>query len=174
MNDSLPEELEQLVNLNQVDWSGKLIGRTELEFRPVPAVDRNSNLYAKISQWIDILENFLKPADSRKILLELARLRLHFPTATMSDYESELLIKDYIADLSIFPLDIIIRACNEYRYSCESKFFPSIAKLLELIRLHIYSRQLKLSRLKKIKETSDELGEETRFKFGGTNARDKK
>lgn len=160
LDDSLPQELERLVKLDQVDWSGKLIGRTEFEFRPVPAVDTKSNLYAQIVEWIDILENFLKPADPRKILQELARLRLHFPTATMSTYEAELLIKDYLADLSEFPLDVIIKACNDYRYSCESKFFPSIARLLESIRLHIYSRQLKLNKLKKIKEASDE--QETR------------
>ncbi len=155
MNDSLPEELERLVNFSQVDWTGNLIGRTELAFRSIPVVENNSAVYAKITEWIDIFEKSLNSAEPQQILTALARLRLHCPTVTMSEYESELLIKDYIADLSNFPLDLIIQACNEYRYGCENKFFPSIAMLLELIRPHIYFRQLKLTRLKKLKEVSD-------------------
>ncbi len=152
----MPEDLGQLVNSSQVDWTGKLIGRSEFAFKPVPVVDKTSAIYGKITEWIEILESALTSADPQKILIELTRLRLHFPTATMSAYESELLIKDYLADLIDFPLDIITQACSEYRYSCESKFFPSIAKLLALIRPHVRSRQLKLTRLKKIKEASDD------------------
>ncbi len=155
MNDSLPEDLERLVHLSQIDWSGKLAGKTELSFKPIPAIDKDSSVYAKIADWIEILEQSLIPADRKQILAVLARLRLHCPTATMSAYESELLIKDYIADLIDFPLDIIIQACNEYRYDSDNKFFPSIAKLLELIKPHIYYRKLKLNRLKKLKEASD-------------------
>jgi hypothetical protein len=155
LNDSLPEDLERLVSLSQVDWTGKLIGRTEMAFWPVPVVENNSAVYAKITEWINILEKSLIAAEPQQILIALARLRLHCPTVTMSEYESELLIKDYIADLSEFPLDLIIQACNEYRYGCDNKFFPSIAKLLDLIKRHIYFRRLKLTKLKKLKEASD-------------------
>jgi hypothetical protein len=155
LNDSLPEDLERLVSLGQVDWTGKLIGRTEFAFQPIPVVESNSAEYTKIVEWIDILEKSLIAAEPQQIFMELARLRLHCPTATMSEYESELLIKDYIADLSIFPLDLIIQACNEYRYDCDNKFFPSVAKLLDLIRPRIYYRRHKLSKLKKLKEISD-------------------
>lgn len=155
MNDSLPEDLERLVSLSQVDWTGNLIGRTEFAFRSIPVVETDSAMYAKITEWIDILEESLIVAEPKQIFMELARLRLHCPTVTMSEYESELLIKDYITDLMEFPLDLIIKACNEYRYGCENKFFPSIAKLLELIKPHIYFRRLKLTKLKKLKEVSD-------------------
>ncbi len=155
MNDSLPEDLERLVSLSQVDWTGNLIGKTEFAFRSIPVVESNSAIYAKITEWIDILEKSLNSAEPQQILVALARLRLHCPTVTMSEYESELLIKDYITDLMDFPLDLIIKAFNEYRYGCENKFFPSIAKLLDLIRPHIYFRRLKLTKLKKLKEVSD-------------------
>ncbi len=155
MNDSLPEDLERLVSLSQVDWTGKLIGRTEFAFRSIPVIESNSDEYIKIIEWIDILEKSLIAAEPQQILAVLARLRLHFPTITMNVYEIELLIKDYIADLIDFPLDLIIQACNEYLYGCDNKFFPSIAKLLDLIRPHIYSRRHKLTKLKKLKEVSD-------------------
>ncbi len=36
LNDSLPEELERLISLHGVDWSGRLINRCGLNFNPVP------------------------------------------------------------------------------------------------------------------------------------------
>ena len=155
LNDSWPEDLERLANLSQVDWTGKLIGRTEMAFQPVPVVESSSAVYTKIEQWIDILEKSLIAAEPQQILVALTRLRLHCPTATMSEYESKLLIKDYIADLIDLPLDLIIKACDEYRYCSDNKFFPSIAKLLDLVRPHIYFRRLRLTKLKKLKEVSD-------------------
>lgn len=155
LQDSLPEDLERLVNLSQVDWTGKLIGRSEFAFKPIPTVEIGSEIYLKIEKWIKILENSLISAKSREIFMELARLRLHFSTVQMTSFESKLLIKDYVADLHDFPIDIISKACNDYRYNCESTFFPSIAKLLKLIKPHMQLRQVKLSRLKKIIGESD-------------------
>lgn len=144
-----------MLSLRNVDWSETLIDRCEYAFQPIPVIAQNSPIYQTLLLWIDILEKSLIPAEPKYIITVLSLLRLHFPTESMSEKLSEILIKEYVFDLEEFPLDLIIFACNEYRYDCNSKFFPSIAKLLAIIKPHIYKRKLKLSRLKKLKEVSE-------------------
>jgi hypothetical protein len=48
LNDSLPEELERLINLSGVDWSEKLINRSTYRFNPIPVIPFNSTIYKMI------------------------------------------------------------------------------------------------------------------------------
>jgi len=90
----------------------------------------------------------LIPADSEEILGLLARLRIHFPTHRMRENELEVLISDYLADMSSYPPDIIEKACAEYRRDSENMFFPKLGQLLKLMDKHWYKR---LSQLKKLR-----------------------
>lgn len=155
MNDSLPAELEQLLSLRNVDWTGNLIGRTEYMFHPVPIIAKNSSVYKRALEWIAILEKALIPAKRQHILMALTYLRVHFPTEAMSERESEFLVSSYISDLEKFPLDLIIHACNEYRYDSANKYFPKIAQLIAMIRPSLYMKKSKLERLKKLAEASE-------------------
>lgn len=90
----------------------------------------------------------LMPAEPIEILQAIAKLRLHFPTSHLKDSELKALLSDYLQDMSSYPIDLIEKACVEYRRNHENLFFPKLGQLLKLMDDHWYKR---LSKLKKLK-----------------------
>lgn len=150
----LPEELEQLINYPKIDWSGKLIDKYDHLFKPVPIIAKTSETYPLLIKAIETLEHLLAPAQPQQIIEILGKLWRHCLTKNRSEDEIILLIKDFIADLSCYPEDLIEQACNEYRRDGKNIFFPTIGMLLSLIDVHFHQRISKLTKLKKILEVS--------------------
>jgi hypothetical protein len=156
LNDSLPEELGRLINLHGVDWSGRLINRCGFNFNPVPVIEKNSAIYFLILHWNKVLQKALLPTDPRKVFAEISRLKIHFPGIAMSERENEILIHDYITELSIFPADLIELVCREYRLDGENKYFPKLGHLRSMIIPHFYKRLSKSNRLLALIEASSD------------------
>lgn len=107
-------------------------------------------MYHQLIEAIKIMEKSLEPATSTQIIRYLAKLRLHFPTANMSEPETALLMQDYIADMAVYPVDIIEQACAEYRKDAESDYFPKVGKLLSRMNKYWFMRRWQLEKLKKL------------------------
>ncbi len=148
-------ELERLITSPGVDWTEKLLNRSGYCFKPIPVISKNSPIYPVILLSIDKLQALMVQATPKEIFPLLGRLRIHFGTMMMSENENKVFIRDYISDLVHFPLDLIELVCNEYRYDPNSNGFPSIAKLLARLNKHLYTRALKLNRLKALVEVSE-------------------
>lgn len=100
----------------------------------MPIIPQNSLLYSQLIEAIQTLETLLIPANDLQIAPHLAMLRLHFPIADLSEEAICKLMKDYLADLSGYPADIIELACVEYRRNGQNLYFPKVGQLLELIK----------------------------------------
>lgn len=153
-SDSLSEELERLTNLEGIDWTGTLLGRSDRITSAVHVISRKSGTYGNLLIDIRKLEIALKPA-KEEIMTQLARLRLHFSAGYVTAEEFKYLLKDYIADLAQYPKDLIEMACNEYRRHTENQFFPKFGQLIKLIQESWFKRKGKLARLKKLLEVSN-------------------
>jgi hypothetical protein len=115
LSDSLPEQLERLLNDKGVDWCCDMLGKSEYLNRKVPALNRDSMLYSQLIEAISRFERLLMPAKDAEIISLLAQLRLHFALQHLSEIEIGTLINDYLEDLSSYPIDIIEQACIDYR-----------------------------------------------------------
>ena len=155
LNDSLPVALEHLIASPGVDWSGKLIGRSEYTFKPIPVIECNSVTYSQALKWSKILQEALLPADPKHIFMHLTNLRVHFKGHSLSETESRILIQDYISDLSHLPLDLIELVCKEYRHDGNSQFFPKAGQLRTAANQHLCVRVSKLNKLNAILQASE-------------------
>ena len=149
-----------MTNLEGIDWTGTLLGRSDRITSAVPVISRKSGTYGNLLIDIRKLEIALKPAKEEEIMTQLARLRLHFSAGYVTTEEFKYLLKDYIADLAQYPKDLIETACNEYRRNTENQFFPKIGQLIKLIQDPWFKRKGKLIRLKKLLEVSNQAHEE--------------
>lgn len=116
-------------------------------------------MYRQLIEAIKTMEKSLEPATSTQIVRSLAKLRLHFPTTQMSKAEEKLLMKDYLADMTQYPADIIEQACAEYRRDVESDYFPKVGKLLSRMNKHWFMRRWQLEKLKKLLSVSLNKGD---------------
>ena len=156
LNDSLPVALERLIISPGVDWSGKLIGRSEYTFKPIPVIERNSAMHYMAVKWSKILQEALLPADPKHIFMHLTNLRVHFKGHSLSETESRILIQDCISDLSHLPLDLIELVCKEYRHDGNSQFFPKAGQLRTAANQHLCVRFSKLNKLNAILQASED------------------
>ena len=101
------------------------------------------------------------PANELQIMPMLAMLRLHFPMSNLSTESADLLMRDYLNDLSPYPPDIIKEACLEYRHNGQNLHFPKIGQLLELVKKRWYQRKYKLQKLKKLLGASNHGAQES-------------
>lgn len=155
LNDSLPEVLERLITSPGIDWTGRLIGRSEYTFKPIPVIEHNSAIYSQALKWSNILQEALLPADPKHIFMHLTNLRVHFKGHSLSETESRILIQDYISDLSHLPLDLIELVCKEYRHDGNSQFFPKAGQLRTAANQHLCVRVSKLNKLNAILQISE-------------------
>lgn len=151
----MPEELERLISIPGVDWTGNFINKCEFSFKPVPVITKDSMLFSMILYWNKVLQAALLPANPEDVFAELGRLKLHFPGTSMSERENELLIRDYIADLSLFPMDLIELVCREYRLNGDNKFFPKLGTLRSMLIIHFTRRISKSNRLLALIEAAE-------------------
>ena len=163
-SDSLSAELEHLTNLEGIDWTGRLLGKSERISSAVPVIPRKSSSYGNLLIDIRKLEITLKPAKEDEIMTCLARLRLHYAAGYMTAAEFKYLLIDYATDLAAYPKDLIEAACNEYRRNTESQFFPKVGQLIKLINEPWFKRKGKLTRLRKLLEVSNAAWEEEQRK----------
>ena len=159
LSDSLPEELERLLRIPNIDWTGHMVGNSTMHSKPVPVLDKNSKSYVLLLIAIRKLEISLYPARPRDILQLLAKLRLHYASSHMSEKELSLLLEDYLNDLAIYPRDILEQACIAYRKSSENLFFPKISQLIKFMNELWYPRKAKLNKLRKLLEVSNQQKE---------------
>ncbi len=157
LNDSLPVALERLIASPGVDWTGKLIGRSEYTFKPIPVIERNSVIYNQVVRWSKILHEALLPADYNHIFMHLTNLRVHFKGHPLSETESKILIQDYISDLAHLPLDLIELVCKEYRHNGNSQYFPKAGQLRTAANQHLCVRVAKLNKLNAILQASEDI-----------------
>ena len=81
----------------------------------------------------------------KQIAAILARLSLHYHRPDYSQAQAKLLFEDYLNDLEPYsPRDVEI-ACEEYRRKPESKYFPKVGELLEIMRGPKWLREPKSS-----------------------------
>lgn len=149
-----------MLDSNEIDWSGKLLGASFNIRRKVPAIPKKSKTYCLILIAIRQYEIALKPAKPAEILNLLARLKLHFASSYTTENEFQYMLTDYLADLAQYPKDLLELACVEFRKNPESQFFPKIGQLIKLIERHFYPRKLRLTKLKKLLEVSNQAMEE--------------
>ncbi len=105
--------------------------------------------------WNKLLQAALLPAKPEDIFAELGRLKLHFPGTAMNAGENELLIRDYLSDLSVFPMDLIELVCQEYRLNGDNKFFPKLGTLRSMLIIHYALRISKSNRLLALIEAAE-------------------
>ena len=137
-----------------VDWSGRLVNRSEYAFKPIPVLDRNSVLYSQVVKWSEILQEAMIPANPKHILMHLTNLKVHFKGYHYTVKENEILIHDYISDLAHFPLDLIELVCRQYRHDGNSQYFPKIGQLRTMASVYLCARVAKLNKLQAIIEAS--------------------
>ncbi len=155
LNDSLPEELERLINLAEVDWTGRLVGKAGFNFKPVPVISNTSALYSLITHWSRILQKALFPANPEDVFMELSKFKLHFLGVPLEERENEMLVSDYVAELSLFPIDLIELVCREYRLNEKNKFFPKLKELRLMLITPLKIRISKSNRLLALIEASE-------------------
>jgi hypothetical protein len=100
------------------------------------------------------LENQLIPAHPRGIMMEIAKLKLHYHFHNLSEQEAESLLNDYIDDLVKYPIDLIKSACVKYRQNSQNLFFPKSGQLIDLISSDWYDRKWQLTKMQKLLEKS--------------------
>lgn len=108
-----------------------------------------------ILHWSKLLQAALLPAKPEDVFAELGRLKLHFPGTAMNAGENELLIRDYLADLSVFPMDLIELVCREYRLSGNNQYFPKLGVLRSMLIVHFTIRISKSNRLLALIEAAE-------------------
>ena len=101
------------------------------------------------------MKELLKPAKSKEIMSSLSRLNLHFPITYLEDDEVDVLMNDFLSDMSEYPIDIIEKACADYRKDPNNLYFPKIGRLLGIIKKYWYMRKWKLERLEKLLSVSN-------------------
>jgi hypothetical protein len=138
-----------------VDWTGKSLGRSEHYSRGIPVIKKDSEFYKNILKSIKTVEALLLPANPRQILTSLAKLRLHYATAQMTEAENRLMIHDYINDLSTYPIDIIEQSCVDYRRDAQNQFYPKIGQLIKIANQYFCMRKWKIQKLKALIEVSN-------------------
>lgn len=152
--DSLPEELERLLNCHTIDWTGRLLGASTLVTRAVPVIAKDSEEYFLIVNLAKQLEEALEPATKEEIFFILAKFRLHYPNRKVSEAEYELLLTDYLKVLAPYPFDILEQAQLDY-YACyDNSYFPRIGQLVALMNKRWNLRRLKFQRITKLLEVS--------------------
>ena len=72
----------------------------------------------------------------------------------MNAGENELLIRDYLADLSVFPMDLIELVCREYRLD-NNQYFPKLGVLRSMLITHFTIRISKSNRLLALIEAAE-------------------
>lgn len=155
---SLPQEIEQLLNMKGIDWTGKLMGVSPTYLQAIPVVIKGSRTYQQLIEAIRMMEVMLQPASSMQIMQSLANLRLHFPLGYMTEAQLALLMRDYIANLAIYPIDIIEQACIDYKRAADSEYFPKLGKIIALINKYWYLRKWELEKSKKLLAKSETQG----------------
>jgi hypothetical protein len=108
---------------------------------------------------IDALKQELNHHAQRDaIAIELARLSLHFPRKEdrRSPAQSDLLLQDYLDDLSEFPLRAIQGACRKWRRG--EKWWPRISELLPLVRARTEDMEVRLRLLNRLNRANLALG----------------
>jgi hypothetical protein len=113
-----------------------------------PAVAKNSNLFVELCQAEKQIIVALKPAKLSEILAILSKLRLHYPLANIESRQVEILLSDYVEDLSFSPLDLLLEACREYRRNPANQFFPKIGELLQPTKEKWCARKWQLIQIK--------------------------
>lgn len=144
-----------MISLDGVDWSGRLVGRCGFNFKPVPVINQDSTIYSSLIYWSKVLQELLLPAKPEDVFAELGRLKLHFPGVVMEERENEILIQDYVIELSIFPIDLIKLVCREYRLDGSNKFFPKLGQLYTMTIPHFSARISKSNKLLALIEASE-------------------
>lgn len=114
----------------------------------------NSAIYSQLIEAIKLIELNLASATPSQIFPILAMLRIHFPIKDISDEAINILMKDYMNELSLYPIDIIQYAYLEYCRNESSIYFPKIGQLLGLIKKRWYQRKYKLQKLRRLLEVS--------------------
>ena len=153
--DSLPQALQLLMGSSQIDWTGNLLGKTTRYLEKIPVIAKDSETYRQLTEAVKHFEAMMSPAQSQDIVIELSRLRLHFPMSSLNDKQISLVITDYLQDLGPYPIDLIKKACRDYRCKNDSGFFPKISELIKLIKPAYYERKCHLKRLRILLETAD-------------------
>lgn len=69
----------------------------------------------------------------RRIIEELEALASHYIRPVRSTSEHERFLADYLNDLSGFPIEAVMKACQDWRKSDASKF-PTCGQLLAFVR----------------------------------------
>ena len=144
-----------MLTLQGVDWSGRLIGRCSYKFNPIPVIPKTCRIYPMILHWSKVLESSLYPSDPKEILMAITTLKAHFPGQSMSEKENEILIRDYLTDLSIFPADLIEQVCREYRLDGNNKYFPKVGQLYAKLVQYFSIRLAKSNKLHALIEASE-------------------
>lgn len=137
-----------------MDWTGRFINKCEFSFKPVPVINKDSMLFSMILYWNKLVQAALLPAKPEEVFAELGRLKLHFPGTPMNESENELLISDYLADLSGFPMDLIELVCREYRLG-NNQYFPKLGVLRSMLIVHYTLRISKANRLLALIEAAE-------------------
>jgi hypothetical protein len=131
-----------------------MIGKTIKYNNPIPVIDKSSSIYFELQSSIKNIENLLIEAHPKQILIEIAKLRLHYYSGKLSAKEEESLLDDYVNDLAKYPIDLIRIACVKYRQNANNLFFPKIGQLIELISDPWYDRKWQLTKMQKLLELS--------------------
>lgn len=155
---------EHWINLTTektIDWydncifneQGKVMGfkrnsiRNDSSTLPIPLDEISVNEARKVC---NILEEVLKPATKQEIAVCLKKLSLHLPVTGKTEEELKYFFTDYCNDLKGYPVYLIDFACAKFRKDPESRFFPRVSQLIEIIEeitSYLLSQQDKARRI---------------------------
>lgn len=116
--------------------------------RPVLGEPLSKSVEAQLLSIRESLESGLLPTGREALAIELGKLALHFWRPDRSQSQWKTLLKDYLEDLSEFPLDHIQEVCKEWRRT--KKWWPKVSEFRERLVEKRASRKYDIQRLDNI------------------------
>jgi hypothetical protein len=104
----------------------------------------------RLPAMLKLVDAWLVPAPAKTIAAELAQLGLHFWQPDRPQGHYKLLARDYLADLSIFPGDIVTEGIARYRRN--SEWWPKISQLIAIMQPMLDQRLAQARRLRVLME----------------------
>lgn len=113
---------------------------------PEPLVLQSSELI-EAQRLVTIYSRALSPASANIIAVCVQKLFLHYPVKDMKESENEMLMQDWLEDLSEYPNWAINDACVHYRKN--NKWRPTVSDIIKICDSLVFSVKWEKRRLEK-------------------------
>ena len=129
----------------------------EYSKRPIPVIAQDSERYRELKETVTTMRQCLVPVSDKQLVFELKKLSCHCAMSNRESVDFELVLMDFAEDFADAPLDLLQKACRQYRNAPEKEydFFPRPGRLRTFISSELYRRKWQLRRLEKLLEVAE-------------------